>query len=146
MVVPDGDPCVLGVREEQVSVGLVGAVAGAVVVEGVNLAVGEGRAVDFGVALVLVDVVAQVQDVVDRLFAGGVAVGVEIALGWGVLVSYWVGIGGLWLTVVGAGVDGKLDAPLDLLRLGWDGLGPSQRALLVRVADVELVVVRGEWL
>lgn len=81
MVVPDGDPGVLGVGEEEVSVGLVGAVAGAVVVKGVNLAVGEGRAADLGGALILVDVVAEVQDVVDRLFAGRVAVGVEVALG-----------------------------------------------------------------
>jgi hypothetical protein len=82
VVVPDGDPRELGVREEQVAVGAVRPVPGPVVVQAVGLAVRERVAVlDGRVGLVLVDVVAEVQNVVDRLFADGVGVGVEVALG-----------------------------------------------------------------
>jgi len=70
----------------QVEVVAVGGDALAVVVERVGLPVGlrdaaEGVAVAVDAVLVLVDVVAQVDYVVDRVFADGVAVGVEEALG-----------------------------------------------------------------
>ncbi len=61
-----------------------------------------------------------------------------------------LGVKGGWLeerhTEVGAGVDGQVDVPGDLLGLGRDGLGLADRAGLGRVADVELVVVRSKGL
>lgn len=49
------------------------------------------------------------------------------------------------LTVVATRVDGKGDIFHQVI-LSWSGLGASNWTLLVRVTDVELVVVVGERL
>lgn len=48
-------------------------------------------------------------------------------------------------TIVGARVHGKLDVS-DIVIISRTGLCPPEHAALVRAADVEAVVIRGEWL
>jgi hypothetical protein len=85
VVVPDRNPGVVLVRGEKIEIGAVGSETLAVVVEGGDDAFGLGDAVDavavavVTVAGVLVDVVTEVNDVVDRVLSYGVSVGVEEA-------------------------------------------------------------------
>jgi hypothetical protein len=88
VVIPNRDPWVVLVRSQKVEIGTVGSEAFAVVVEGGDDTFGFGNAVDavaiavVTIACVFVDVVAEVDYVVDRVFANGVSVGVEEAECW----------------------------------------------------------------
>jgi hypothetical protein len=85
VVIPDGDPRVVLVRSEKIEIGAVGSETLAVVVEGGDDTFRLGDAVDavavavVTVAGVFVDVVTKVDDVVDRVLANRVSVGVEEA-------------------------------------------------------------------
>jgi hypothetical protein len=85
VVVPNRDPWVVLVRSQKIEIGTVGSEAFAVVVEGGDDAFGFGDAVDavavavVTIACVFVDVVAEVDYVVDRVFANRVSVGIEEA-------------------------------------------------------------------
>lgn len=96
MVIPDRDPWVVLMRSEEIKISTVGSETLAVVVEGSDHAFGFGDAVDavavavVTVAGVFVDVVAEVNDVVDRVLAYWVSVGVEEAECW-CCVSWYSG-------------------------------------------------------
>ena len=84
VVVPDRDPRVLPVPLLQVRVGSVLGVAGAVIVEGDDLAIGlrdppETRAVTVANVRVLVDIVAEVQDGIEVGAVGNAAIRIEVA-------------------------------------------------------------------
>lgn len=84
VVVPDRNPCKLLMAEQQVQIGAVSGIPLAVIVEREDVSVRQRHAANalapaiFAV-LVLVDVVAQVNDVVDRVLAGRVSVCIEEA-------------------------------------------------------------------
>ena len=124
VVVEGDDPGVSGVGGLEVGVGFVLAVAGAVVVEGVE----GGKGVDAGAVLgaVLVDVVAEEEDGVDVGF-GDVAVGDVVAV-----------------LVVLAGGEGEAEA-VDLFRRRGGGAGASDGAGGVGVVEaVEELAVGGQ--
>jgi hypothetical protein len=83
MVIPDSDPGEALVRSDKVEICAVLAKTHAVVVQGEDLALGNNSTlVDTrDTILVLVDIVAEVNDEVDVVFAGDVSVGVEVAVG-----------------------------------------------------------------
>jgi hypothetical protein len=82
---------------------------------------------------VLVDIVAKMDHVVDRILPHGVTVSVEETEGWWLLVAVLVHLieSSEALTVVTARVNSKLDGLRCLAILCWDGLGPSQRGRVV---------------
>jgi hypothetical protein len=80
VVVPDWDPSELLVRCGKVLIGAVGGNALAVVIERVRLPIGLRVATEAGVALVLIDVVSEVNNVVDRVLLDRVGIGIEVAL------------------------------------------------------------------
>jgi hypothetical protein len=96
VVIPHGNPWVVLMRSQKVKVGTVGSETLAVVVEGSDHAFRFGDAVDavavavVTVAGVFVDVVAEVNDVVDRVLAYWISVGVEEAECW-CCVSWYSG-------------------------------------------------------
>lgn len=91
------------------------------------------------VTSVLVDVVSQVQDIVDGVFAGRVAECVEEAERCVVLVR--VRLGSFYeLTEVTARVDSQSNLGSVVVDI-WRRLGASNDASLVAITDVELVVV-----
>ena len=84
MVIPDRDPRELLMAQQKVKVCSVTGVSRAVVVKGENRAIWQGDSanappVAVVIALVLVYVVTNMQDIVDRVFSGRIAKCVEIA-------------------------------------------------------------------
>ena len=148
MVIPDRDPRVVLVGSEEIEVGAVGSEALAVIVEGGDDTFGLGDAIDavavaiVTVAGVLVDVVAEVDDVVDRVLSHGVSVGVEEAECCHVLVvfGYWDRV---WHTEIAARVDSKSNLGSVVIGVR-SSLGAAKGTGLVGTADVELIVVAGE--
>lgn len=133
VVIPDRNPREVLVAGTQIQVGLVGGVALAVVVESEDGVVRHRDTVNavapaVHAVLVLVEVVTEMEDIVHGVLAHRVSVGVE--------VTEWE---------VGARVNGQVDLVDLLLRIGA-GLGAADGTLVVRVADLELVVVGGEGL
>jgi len=95
VVIPDRDPGELLVRKKKILIGAVSCVSGAVVVQGEDgtlrlrhTADGSTIAV-ITVSGVLVDVVTKMENVVDRVLACRVSVGVEEAKGCFESVLYW---------------------------------------------------------
>jgi len=148
VVIPDRNPRVILVGSEEIEIGAVGSETLAVVVEGGDDAFGLGNAVDavavavITVAGVLVNVVAEVDDVVDRVLSHGVSVGVEEAECCHVLVvfGYWDRV---WHTEIAARVDSKSNLGSVVIGVR-SSLGAAKGTGLVGTADVELVVVAGE--
>src|SRR2546421_10910021 len=84
MIVPDGDPGELLMAQKKIKVCSVTGVPCAVVLKREDGSVRQGNstnapAVAIVVALVLVNVVTNMDDIVDRVFSNGVAVSVKVA-------------------------------------------------------------------
>jgi hypothetical protein len=148
VVVPDRDPRVVLVGGEKIEIGTVGSETLAVVVEGGDDTFGLGDAVDtvavavVTVAGVLVNVVTEVDDVVDRVLSYRVSVGVEEAECCLVLVTIRGSDRG-WHTEVAARVDSKSNLGSVVIGVRCS-LGAAKRTGLVGTADIELVVVASE--
>ena len=133
MVIPDWDPGVLLMRKEKIQVSPVLGESRPVIIKGEDDVVWLRNTVDavtvtiVSVTGVLVDVVAKMNNVVDRVLASWVTEGVE--------VSKWP---------VGAAVDSQTDL-CGVVVWCWGGLGTTNWRGVVRVANVELVVVLSEW-
>lgn len=133
VVVPNWDPRKPLVAREEVEVSPVGGETLPVVVKAVYLLVGEWHsayslAIAVVTVLVLINVVAQKDHVVDRVFANHIAVGVEEAKG-----------------EVRTRVDGDSDFS-HVIILFRCGFCPPQWAFIVRTTHVKLVKIRREWL
>lgn len=129
MVVPDRDPRELLVRQGKIRIETVGSCALAVIVERVSLPVRKRFAEVGEAGFVLVDVIAEVEDVIRGILGVDGGVGVEVAFG-----------------VVGAGVDCQLDVAGDGLVFCGDGLCAADDGGFGGVADVEAVKVGCEGL
>jgi hypothetical protein len=114
--------------QKKIEIGPVAGVPRAIVVQSEDCPVGQGHsanapAVAVVVALVFVDVITHVKDIVNRVLPGGVAERIEIAKG-----------------EIAAGVDGKIDLAHIVVRSG-SSLGSADGTGDVRVAHGKLVVV-----
>jgi hypothetical protein len=150
VIIPDRDPGEVLMRGEKIEISAVGGETLTVVVQSGDDSLGLGNTTNapsitvVTVASVLVNVVAQVNDVVDRVLSHRISVGVEEAECCD-LVSLCsprqrqMEQG----TEVAARVDGKSDLGSVIVN-SRGRLGTAKDTGLVGAADVELVVVLGE--
>ena len=131
VIIPHGNPGVHLVAGKKIQVRAVSRKTLTVVIQSIDLTVGQrntsnGLTPAVFTICILVDVVSQVNNIVDRIFPDRVSKGIE--------ETEWE---------VATGVDCEIDTT-DIV--GWRGrsLGAANGALHVRIADVELVKIRGE--